>query len=541
MNFIYKKAKLIIMISICFILLLFITSQVLSVKNLINLPTTYKVYDRDHQKLIQLDFVYTTYEEIPPIIIDYVETRENFQEIVKELFPNQLQRGIASILTPNFYTETKLLELYLNHSYFGYGIFGIGNASQYFLGKSLNELTNLDIYFLLSQIHRDGIQQESASESFLSFIKGLLDGKIITEKEFNAYSSDIDSFLSSLNHKHTYARSFVQQALEEAKKETGLSEPELFRRGYSIYTNMDQRVQQALYNKIQDDALFPESPTGQIVEAGIVILNHQTGAINGLIGGREYYKSMFNRATDSTRQPASTFKPLIVYGPAFELGWKKDDQLKDVPMQFGDFKPRNHDYDFRESIALEDALIQSLNVPTVWLLSELGFNHGFRYIEEFDLFNVKSSEGLHLALGYTEVGTSPLKMATAYTVFLNEGKMISTNAVNYIKDSLGWKVYKSKLSTNQIFTKETAKSVLDVLTKVVEIGTGKSAQLEGEWIAGKTGTTSFDGWFVGMNDTYIGAVWMGPDQVIPENRMDLTDYSTVLFKEVFSEIVKYED
>jgi penicillin-binding protein 2A len=343
--------------------------------------------------------------------------------------------------------------------------------------------------------------------------------------------------VETINNSNTIAQAYVQLVIKELVTELDLTEADLFRKGYTIQSNLDSKIQTDLIQVFSNNELFPEH-TNTFIEAGMAIIDYQSGGITGIVGGRNYHTSTFNRAIDTTRQPASTFKPLFVYGPAIDLGWEADDKLNDSPMTLGDFTPKNYDYKYRGGVTLNESLTMSYNVPTAWLLNEIGLETGLEYIDKFDLFNLKPEEGFKLAMGYTDIGTSPLELSKAFSVFPNDGVFKEASTINTVITSYGKVVFEPSSKETKIYEKNTGKIMTSLLKEVVKVGTGKEAQVDGKKIAGKTGTTSYDGWFVGYDDRYVGAVWLGPDEVIPENRMNIdgSGYPATIFQMVFSEL-----
>nr|WP_246629147.1 penicillin-binding transpeptidase domain-containing protein [Mesobacillus maritimus] len=493
------------------------------------------LYDQNGNELFSNNH-WISIGQLPSFIVEYLENEILVDRTAELLYPSQdIKKMLSKMLLKHSYTEEEIFEIYVNKLYFGNGLVGFENASQYYFERPSKDLNELEQIFLLfkSQVG----ESMSMQQDLEVFLAELMEKDYLLDyREFSTLNSEVPDLLEGLNRRNTNYQSYVQQVTKELISTFDITEGELYRRGFEVNTHLDRDIQNNIYETFQDRTSFLEHDQA-FVEGGMAIVEHQTGKVIGLMGGREYYKSTFNRATETTRQPASTFKPLMVFGPALETGWKPDDLLKDVPMKFGDFKPRNYDYRYRGEVSIKDALVKSYNVPTTWLLYKIGLDKGLEYIDKFNLFQIDPKDGYGLALGFTSVGTSPLSIAQAYTVFPNEGKMQEIHTVESVNFQ-GEVAYKTKGEEERIFSKQTAETVTSLLRSVVTDGTGKAAQIKGKQIAGKTGTTSYDGWFVGFDDRYIGAVWMGPDEVIPENRMNLDEdkYAPKLFKEVFKKV-----
>ncbi len=135
-----------------------------------------------------------------------------------------------------------------------------------------------------------------------------------------------------------------------------LSQDELLTGGYQIYTELDPTMQNAMEKTYQNDALFPKG-TDQIVQSGGILVDPKTGGIRAIVGGRgEHTFRGYNRASGLKAQPGSSIKPLAVYTPALEAGWKITDMLKDEPMSFGEYEPSNYNHEYAGEVPMYEAV-----------------------------------------------------------------------------------------------------------------------------------------------------------------------------------------
>lgn len=526
-----------IFIPILLIIIAIPSISLLSVKKDLEETRYSSLLDIDGEEIVNAEFHKFSKGEIPDTLSKYYFINID-SHIDKLLFSdNFFKRTLYNLFLKERYTEKEKLLIIVNHLYFDNGISGLSNSAEYYFNKKVDQLTTLEQIFLLYKTKNK--ETMNIEEDILTFMDHLVQLGIIQSDEKFQAKKEFNHLVSTLANENTVAQSYTQLVIKELVKELNMTEEEIFRRGFEIQTTLDKNVQLNLYNVFHNNELFPVH-NSTFIESGMAIMDYETGRVSGIMGGRNYVTNTYNHAIDTKRQPASTFKPLMVYGPAIELGWKPNDKLKDTPMALGMFTPRNYDYKYRGEVTLLESLSMSYNVPTAWLLSEIGLQTGLDYIDKFGLFTVNQEEGYKLALGYTSVGTSPLALTEAYSVFPNEGKLIKAKTVESIKDKSGKVIYETDTSEKTVFTAKTAKVVSSMLEEVISGGTGKEAQVPGQSIAGKTGTTSYDGWFVGFNDKYIGTVWIGPDEVIPENRMQIDGggYPATIFREVFKELKK---
>lgn len=530
------RKKLILYISIAIIpLIFFVFISTLSLKKQLDLPKTTVLLSNQTKTIVPANSTSIEKSELPLILKNYYEHSVDMMFFEYYFSKHKFQRILYLAFLDGNYTQEDKINILVNQGYFDNGLIGLGNAANYYFNKEIKQLTiSEQIFLLYKQTHSETNQLREDLNVFLSY---LLEEGIIVQKDKAEAEGQIETLTLHLDNSKTIAQSYIELVTTELVSELNMDEAEIFRKGFIIQTNLDYSVQSSIYDAFHNEELFPDHPNTKI-EAGMAIIEYRTGKIVGVMGGRDYQTSTYNRATDTTRQPASTFKPLLVHAPAIDLGWKPESKLKDVPMKFGDFTPKNYDQKYHGEVTLQESLTMSYNVPTTWLLSQIGIENGINYLEKFNLFSINPEDGYQLALGYTSVGTSPLAMAESYSVFPNAGEYIEAKAVDAIKLHNGKVIYNNALESKVIFSSKTAEVVSNMLEDVIKNGTGKEAQIDGQVVAGKTGTTSYDGWFVGYNGKYSGAIWLGPDEVEPKNRMNIDGggYPATIFHRVFSVI-----
>lgn len=520
----FKKRMILVLSCISFLFFIVLFFQIKEMKA--DLESNTILLDEEGMPLLP-DLAVSSMKDVPKQLKDYLRSSEA-TSLEKVLYP---QVNAKRIIFP--YTLKASLKqdekdlLYINNSYFGFGVIGYRNASHYYFEKELSQLSPEEMLYL--------IYKEKGSSDWKGFLHSLVKASLLTNEERKAYEDELPSIIERTYTSHSVHQSFIQQVIKEAEV-LGFDEKEFFLAGHIMRTTLNKGIQLNIISAFQNEDNFPEESRA-VVEAGMTILDHQSGAIKGMSGGRYYQDNPdFNRATDTTRQPASAFKPLIVYAPAIEKGWEITDNLFNKPIKIGDFKPYNYNRDYSEKITIKEAHTKSYNVPATWLLHKIGLEIGLRYIHKMGVFPDNKSDGIALAVGFTSVGTSPLAMAQAYTIFANEGKMVTPFTISRILDHQGKELYKNKAAEKEIITPETAATMNVLLEDVIENGTGKTAHLPDRKIAGKTGTTSFDGWFIGYDEHLLGAVWIGPDEVKPENRMEPGIYPAKIFTEIFKKL-----
>jgi len=466
------------------------------------------------------------------------------QQLAKNLFytseqtyTRKIKEAITAMRIEARYSKEEILELYLNQIYFGEGTWGVQNAAQMYFGKDIQDITLSEAALLAglpkAPTHYSPFKNEEKSKERRNLILSLLyDQKYLDKDTYEkAVSEEIilrDWELDGLRGKYP---SYIDYVIEEAVDKYGFSEEYLLKGGLQIHTQMDPVVQSAIEEVYATDSLFPESSGEEIVQSAAVVIDPSNGGIRGLIGYRgKYYAGGFNRATQLKRQPGSAIKPLAVYAPALENGYKKSSILIDEKTDFDGYKPTNVDGRYRGRVTLYNALVNSINVPAVWLLNEMGVDVGIDFLKKSGIPLHEDDKNLSLALGGFTEGVSPLEMAQAFSMFPNLGTMNKAHAITKITTRSGEVLLEVDEESVNVMKPENAYTMTQMLMGVVDEGTGQNADLGQRPTAGKTGTTQLpsteefegingirDAWFVGYTPELVTAVWIGYDKLDPNH------------------------
>ncbi|ARF13596.1 transglycosylase domain-containing protein [Sporosarcina ureae] len=449
------------------------------------------------------------------------------------------------------YSKEEIMERYLNQIYFGDGAWGVQRAAQTYFGKDVSELTLSESATIAGIIkapsHLSPTKNMEKSVNRRNLVLSLmLREQYISQEEYDEAIGQklalTDSTVPDYKGKYPY---YIDRVVDEAVNMYHLTRNEVLSGGLHITTEINPVVQNALEEVYADDSNFPKSTPDQLLQSASVFLNPKTGGILALVGGRgEYTHGSFNNATDLIRQPGSAFKPLAVYTLALENGYHMSDLLVDEPIDMDGYSPKNFDQNYRGKVTMYDALAQSYNIPAVWLLDQIGIKNGVDAAKRFGISLEKKDRTLGLALGGLNKGTSPLRMAQAFSAFANDGVMEEAHAITEIKDSEGKVLGKWRGKSVQVTDAEVAQQMTYMLQGAVKEGTAKKAQISGIDVAGKTGTTqlpfegvdgSKDHWFVGYTPDIAGAVWLGYDQTDADHY--LTSTSSVTAPPIFAQVV----
>ncbi|MGI6491460.1 MAG: transglycosylase domain-containing protein [Pelotomaculum sp.] len=463
------------------------------------------------------------------------------QQLVKISFltPEQtvkrkIQEIIIALQIERHYPKDHILELYLNSIYLGEGAYGIQAAAKTYFGKDVGELT-LEEGALLAGLtqapstynpYKIYTLKDQEKEEHLKTVisrRNIVLDKMVQHNYISSQEAEqakkaelkLDTNEVARNqYPYPYYLDYVTEQLIEKYGEAAV-----FKGGLKVYTALNPAIQQAAENALSNSSNFPSSAAdanGVMQPQGAVaVLDSRTGQIVALVGGREHtHKRSWNRASQSTRQPGSAFKPIAVYGPAIEYnGLGAASVIDDVPVSYGSYSPKNSDGIFRGLITLRQAITSSVNVVAVKVLHDIvGIDNAIRFASGLGIDLDPNVHGLSMALGGLHEGVTPLQMAAAYSAFANQGVYIEPTAILRVEkaDGVILEQYAPKQRTAMKAT--TAYLLTNMLTSVIQSGTGTNAQI-GRPAAGKTGTTD-DGkdiWFVGYTPELTAAVWIGYD------------------------------
>lgn len=445
------------------------------------------------------------------------------QQLVKNTYLNSeksLRRkyaeAILAMALERRLSKEDIFALYCNEVYLGQrgaiGVRGVKEAADVYFGRELKDLTLAQAATIAGMIQGPAryspVRHTEAARDRRNTVLAAMqrDGwlnqqqaEMAVREELVATPIKVDNSLAP------YFVDYVNRIAESDFDASGLSQ--------RIYTTIDLELQQAAEQTLkhqldQLDATY--GSTGQKPQAALVAIDPHTGNILAMVGGRNYAESQLNRATDALRQPGSTFKP-FVYAAALEDGLSPVQTFMDAPREFvydrnKIYKPANYGggYSMHE-VTMRTGLVKSLNVVTVDIALQTGLARIANLATRFGL--PKPERYPSLALGTKEV--TPLQLASAYGVFVNDGRRVEPRAIAGIGQPPATHLM---LGEQQVISPSTAYVVTNMLSAVIDRGTARKARgaVKGSAVAGKTGT-SRDGWFVGYTPNLVCAVWIGFD------------------------------
>lgn len=434
----------------------------------------------------------------------------------------KINEAILAYTVESSLTKEQILERYFNHVYFGHGYYGIKTAAQGYFNKPLDALSIKEIAMLVG-LPKAPSSYDPTKHMDLSLSRA---NQVVNRLYTLGWISEAEYTKATLEHPMVYdetlTRNKAPYVVDEAIKSLGAEYDDIKKGGYKIYLSIDLKLQQLAHESLNVGYKGMTSRLGKDINAtelngAMVVMENGTGNVLALVGGVDYAKSSFNRATQSKRQPGSSFKPFL-YQKALDWGYSPLSEIPDISRTYVNsetdetWTPRNYENDFEGLITLKEALVHSRNLATINLLSLLGLDTVYKELKK-DGFKSLTMD-LSIALG--SFGVSPLEYSSFYSMFPNYGVRTDALLVRKVINRQGVeKVYEAKKQT--ITSPKQSYLMLDMMKEVVKRGTGRNAQVPGIEIAGKTGTTnsSVDVWFCGFSPDIEVITWYGNDNNTP--------------------------
>lgn len=447
-----------------------------------------------------------------------------FLDRTEKSYTRKIKEAILAMRIEKECSKDEIITHYLNRAYFGGGAYGIEAASEYFFAKHASDLTIPEAATLAGCIQNPSKwspigNPENALYRRNLVLDQMVDCDFISQDEADQYKateiqlSEVRVTAKETGNNMTY-QSFVDHVVEEALDALELSEEDaktLYTGGYVIYTTMDAAVQQRMEEVFRNDSNFPNDS----VQAAMIVTDPETGEIRGIVGGRHQSAAReLNRATQSFRQPGSSFKPVAVYAPAFEAGYGPGTVVDDYPKDYSGHVFKNSSRTYNGLVTIRKGIVSSLNVVAVKTMEMTGIDACYKFAKSLGFSKLTDTDrNLSTALGGLTTGVSPLEMAGAYGAFANNGVYIQPYAITKITDKNGKVLWKHKTEKQVVMSEQSAYLLTSCLIDAATSGTGSRAKVSGHQTAGKTGTTSDnkDAWFAGYTKHYVGIVWVGYD------------------------------
>lgn len=442
----------------------------------------------------------------------------------EKTYLRKFKEAILAWRIDSLLSKEEILYIYLNQIYLGGGAYGVEASAQTYFDKHVGQLSLGEIALLA------GLPQAPSRYSPLQHPKRAMQRqRYVLNRMVEDGLIDRSGAKRAFEEKLTLSRKTDRVVLDSGyyndvvkKRASGMVAQSRFNSGLHIHTYLDSRLQKAAVTAVRDgvrasfgrQARFgtslAESPQGAMVG-----LDACSGEVRALVGGTDWRKTQYNRASMARRQPGSAFKP-FVFGAALEKGWGSNSSVLDAPLAITGagnttWRPKNHSGQYHGQVSLTEALVYSYNTAAVRLLNYVGLPAVHKLSSELGISSEMPGD-LSLALGSLDV--SLLEISAAYSVFCCEGIYTPPRFIHRLENMGGTILFNNTPEKRRVLSRESAKEMRDMLGKAIVFGTGKRAKgLLGE-SGGKTGTSddNRDAWFIGYNRGHIAGVWVGYDR-----------------------------
>src|SRR6266508_5774959 len=428
------------------------------------------------------------------------------QQLAKVLFltpdrslERKLKEAVLAIELERRYSKDRILEMYLNHIYFGHGAFGVEAAARTFFGKGVSELAPAECALLAGlpkapATYSPFEHPSAAIRRRATVILRMVDTGALKPEQANRMAAATLDLVPPERRRTTgqYYLEYVQQYLE-AQYGADL----VFKGGLHVYTTLSPTLQLKAEASLREglraletrrassagkDAPPPERPEG-----ALLALEPQTGYIRAMVGGYDFFKSEFNRAVQARRQPGSAFKP-FVYMAALESGQTPASVVDDSPIQYPlaggkMWKPDNYDRKFRGPITYQQALEESINVATIRVQERIGIRHTVDIARRLGV-DSPLQENLSIALGTSAL--TLLELTSAYGALANQGTWIRPTVIRYVLYAQQKLLEENVPQGRQALPPDLAYVITHMMEGTVERGTGHAAKALGRPVAARS-------------------------------------------------------
>ena len=451
------------------------------------------------------------------------------QQLARIVYLNQeqslkrkLQEAMMAQKINRELSKEMILERYLNLVYLGSGAYGVGDAAWVFFGKSVDQLTLSETATIAGlppapSAYSPLVNLQAAQERRDIVLARMVEAGYVSEAEASAAKAETLTIKPSTPKKiysdTPYFTTYVQQQLPKYVSKEVLEEG-----GLTVDTTLNLPWQKKADSVILG-AIKNIGPYEGFGQAAMVVIDPKNGEIRAMVGGDDYKKSQFNRATQAQRQPGSSFKT-IVYTTALAAGFSPYNSYLDATYMVDGYKPKNSNRKHSGRMSMRDAIAQSVNVVAVKVLVDVGFEPTIKMAKAMGIKS-KLLPAYSLALGSSEVNL--LELTNAYATLANKGKFIEAHGIRRIFDRKGRVIYDARFKPKQVVDPGSVAIITWMLRGVISGGTGRPAALDRP-VAGKTGTSenARDLWFIGFIPQIVAGIWLGNDDNQPTGSASAT-------------------
>ncbi len=440
----------------------------------------------------------------------YCDQSRNFSRKFKEQF--------FTLLVERQFTKEQILETYLNHVYFGCGIYGVEAASQRFWNKKVQDISVDQAATLAAIVCSPGnycpllypLSSEHRRNIVLGKMQhlGFISHDVCVQAKATPLTLQFVEDVTIAPHLKETIRTWLEEQFGKQRLYSG---------GLKIQTTLNTVIQMHAQKEFKDHFFRLRQKFGADLDGALITMDRSTGQIKALIGGVEFSGSQFNRALQARRQQGSVFKP-VLYAAALEKGMSLLDTAIDEPLKIDTggtvWEPRNHTRTFEGQMTLARALSYSNNIISVKILLQIGAH---TVVDCARRCHVQGPLRPYPSLALGCVDSTLSEVVGMFNVFANGGVYVEPHFITWVKDSWGKKIYRATYKKQQVISHRVASQVGQALT----VGLDLKRNQESQWIdsaaMSKTGTTndSRTCWFAGSTPELTTALYVGCDDNRP--------------------------
>ena len=434
------------------------------------------------------------------------------QQLSKLIFLNtektisrKLRELIIAFYLEYKFTKKEILSMYLNRAYFGSGQYGIKAASKRFFSKEPKSLTIAEASILAGSLKAPSrlsvINNKKASiERAKTVIRLLEINNFISQEQSEDAKLELESIQRKKYYSNNGARYYLDWVYSATPDEVLNNQGDLI-----IISTLDLKIQETIEMAVQNNLKNLDKK----IQVAVAVMDYN-GAVKGLLGGRSWIESKYNRATQSKRQIGSVFKA-YVYLTALSMGYSLSDKIIDLPIKRGNWSPKNFSDKYEGQITIKRAFAISSNVAAVRLSDAIGKENIIRQVKKLGIVS-KISNAPSMALGTSSL--SLLETTGSFGAICGSGVPVIPYGIEEIRLRNNKKIWKRNVpERKKIIKKNVLVKTKKLLRSVIDEGTGKKISNIPFYIIGKTGTSqrNRDAWFLGCAKGFVVGVWVGRD------------------------------
>ena len=494
----------------------------------------------------------------------------------EQSYKRKIQEAYLALQLEKNYTKDQILESYLNTIYLGENYYGVQVAAQGYFGKELGDLTLRECAILAGATNnpyyynprRNLYTRQTGDRDYAKItndrtdyvLRCMYENQFITREQYEealdpATASVLREAPSSGDSMYPYAH-YVEYAVKEvvgillrlnSREDTAANRAEMEQKlrtaGYHVKLAIDPSIQQTVESTLQNWSKYPSlrDPSDKVMrtknsdgtytetvqpQAACAVLDYRTGELKAIVGSRSEVtaRKTLNRATDMKMPVGSSIKPISVYAPALELGYSPASIVYNMPLPITGWKdskgnnswPKNYGgggYSGPETLRTAMAKSHNTSAASI-LMSMVGVDRSVDFLHRLGIDD-DHIDATPFGLSLGSSGITPLQMTVAFGTLANGGVYQDPISVLGISDSAGnviWDGHQHQ-ERRRVFSDSTSWMIVDMLKTAVQSGTGTSAKIKGQVVAGKTGTNSDQKgvFFSGLTGYYASALWVGHD------------------------------